>query len=134
MRRLALLTLCLVPALTVATLTVATTVASAQTKAATGKGAPKMSKGERDAVQALLQSQAPDDRIKAADDLITKFADTPFKSFALFQEADAWEQKGDHTEIDRVCRAGARRRSEELRRGNSDGQRNRRSDERHRSR
>jgi tetratricopeptide (TPR) repeat protein len=87
MKRFALLALCLLTA----------AAAFAQTKANPKSSGPKMSKGERDAVQALLQSQSPDDRIKAADNLITKFADTPYKSFALYQEADAYEQKGDHT-------------------------------------
>lgn len=57
------------------------------------------SKGELAAVQALQQAQQagdPDGIIKAADDLITKFADTDFKAYALGVEAEAYEQKGDH--------------------------------------
>lgn len=84
MKRLALFALCLVTASAV----------SAQNKKA--PAGPKLSKGEIAAVQALLQSQAPDDRIRTADELITKFADTPFKDFALYQEADAYEQKNNH--------------------------------------
>lgn len=55
---------------------------------------PKSQK-ELQAVQAMLQAQTPDDRIKTANDLITNFADTEFKSIALFTEADAYFQKND---------------------------------------
>lgn len=96
MRHLALLTIGLAAA----------TAVFAQTpppKAATGKNAPKISRGERDAVQALLSAQGSDDRIKAAENLVTKYADTPFKSFALFQEAQAYEEKGDNTKAIVFC-------------------------------
>ena len=53
------------------------------------------SKGEGTAVNAMLQAQDPDARIKAADDLITKYADTEFKPYALYLEADAYAQKND---------------------------------------
>ena len=45
---------------------------------------------------ALIQAQGnPDATIKAADDLLTKYADTTFKETALLQEANAYQQKGD---------------------------------------
>lgn len=53
------------------------------------------SQKELQAVQTMLQAQTPDDRIKAANDLITNFADTQFKSIALFTEADAYFMKND---------------------------------------
>ncbi len=53
------------------------------------------SRKEAEAINAMLQAQTPDDRIKAADNLITNFADTQFKSYALFIEADAYFQKND---------------------------------------
>ena len=53
------------------------------------------SKGELEAVQAMFQAQDPDARIKAADNLVTKFADTDFKDLALFFAAISFEQKGD---------------------------------------
>lgn len=53
------------------------------------------SKAEGAAVNAMLQAQDPDARIKAADDLITKYADTDFKAYALYLEADAYAQKND---------------------------------------
>ncbi|MDE3198827.1 MAG: hypothetical protein KGN84_20935, partial [Acidobacteriota bacterium] len=48
------------------------------------------SKAEGQAVNALLQAQDPDTRIKAATDLIEKYADTQFKPYALYLEADAY--------------------------------------------
>lgn len=53
------------------------------------------SKKEGEAVNAVLQAQDPDARIKAANDLITGFADSEFKSFALELEAEAYQAKGD---------------------------------------
>ena len=41
------------------------------------------------------QQNNMDGVIKAADDLMTKFADTEFKELALYMEAEAYEQKGD---------------------------------------
>src|SRR5579871_605955 len=57
------------------------------------------SKGEAQAVQALQKAQQagdPDGIIKACDDLITKYADTEFKGYALATGAEAYEQKNDH--------------------------------------
>ncbi len=54
------------------------------------------SPGESQAVIALIQSQNnPDATIKAAEDLISKYADTYYKETALIFEADAYRQKGD---------------------------------------
>lgn len=72
--------------------TMAGTLAFAQ------KQPPKpKSNAEIQALQALFGAQTPDARIKAADDLITKFADTDFKSIALQAEAEGYQQKGDST-------------------------------------
>jgi tetratricopeptide (TPR) repeat protein len=58
--------------------------------------APK-SKDELAALQALMNARSsPDATIKAAEDLLTKFADTDFKDMALFSEAGAYEQKQDY--------------------------------------
>lgn len=81
MKRLTVMALCL---------------ASAGALCAQSKKPPRLSKGEIAAFNAMVQAQTPDDRIRAADDLVTKFADTPFKSLALYQEADSYEQKNDH--------------------------------------
>src|ERR1051326_3917704 len=57
--------------------------------------APK-SKGEAEAFMALQQAQGnPDAVIKAAEDLMTKYADMQFKEIALYMEAISYEQKGD---------------------------------------
>jgi tetratricopeptide (TPR) repeat protein len=60
------------------------------------KGPAPKSKGELEALQALFNSQGnPDDVIKNAENLLTKYADTDFKDTALFMEADAYQRKGD---------------------------------------
>jgi tetratricopeptide (TPR) repeat protein len=66
-------------------------------KKGTGPG-PK-SKEEAQAVQAVFQSQAqaPDDEIKAVEALLTKYADTDYKSMALEFEGEAYQKKGDNT-------------------------------------
>jgi tetratricopeptide (TPR) repeat protein len=53
------------------------------------------SHAEVEALQAMFNAQDPDSRIKAADSLLTKFADTEFKSIALFFTAASYEQKND---------------------------------------
>ena len=53
------------------------------------------SQAELDAVQALFQAPTPDDRIKAGEALIIKFADTDFKAVALYLIAASYEQKND---------------------------------------
>jgi tetratricopeptide (TPR) repeat protein len=53
------------------------------------------SKEEVEALQAMFAAQDPDTRIQAADTLLAKFADTEFKSIALFFAAASYEQKGD---------------------------------------
>jgi tetratricopeptide (TPR) repeat protein len=53
------------------------------------------SKKEIEAIQAVQNAKAPDERIAAVDALVTKFADTEFKSWALQLAADAELRKGD---------------------------------------
>jgi tetratricopeptide (TPR) repeat protein len=65
----------------------ALTVAVAQKK-------PKSDK-ETQAIQAIQKAKTPDEIIAAVENLITKFADTEFKSAALLEEAQAYDQKGD---------------------------------------
>ena len=55
---------------------------------------PKSQK-EVEAIQAMFGAQDPDARIKAADSLMTKFADTEFKSLAMYLTAASYEQKND---------------------------------------
>jgi tetratricopeptide (TPR) repeat protein len=63
-----------------------------------GNGLGPKSKDEAAAVQAVIQSQAqgPDDEIKAVEALLTKYADTNYKGFALEIEAEAYQKKNDN--------------------------------------
>ncbi len=54
------------------------------------------SKAEYDALMAMVQAADADTRIKAAEELVTKFADTEFKSLALYYIAESFQMKGDH--------------------------------------
>jgi tetratricopeptide (TPR) repeat protein len=63
-----------------------------------GQAKPPMkpkSKAEETAVRAMLSAPDPDARIKAADDLVSKFADTAYKSYAYYLEADSYTQKNE---------------------------------------
>jgi Tfp pilus assembly protein PilF len=92
MRPSAFLPICLLSAL------LSSGAAFAQAPKPASKGLVPKSPAEAQAVNAVIQAQPmPDDLIKAADALITKFADTVFKSFALELEAEAYQQKGDNT-------------------------------------
>jgi tetratricopeptide (TPR) repeat protein len=62
---------------------------------ATPKQPQPKSKGELEALQAMFNAQDPDARIKAADELLLKYADTDFKATALFLAAASFEQKND---------------------------------------
>jgi tetratricopeptide (TPR) repeat protein len=59
------------------------------------KGPAAKSKAEMDAIMAMQNATDPDAAIKAAEDLMTKFADTDFKEYALTMEARAYHQKRD---------------------------------------
>jgi len=59
-----------------------------------GQAKPK-SKAEAEAVNAIITATAPDQRIAAAENLLSKYKDTAFKSLALQMEAEAYGQKGD---------------------------------------
>lgn len=64
--------------------------------AASAKPAPKIkSEKERQAVLAIQNATDPDARIAAADNLLTKFADTDFKLYALQAQARSAREKGD---------------------------------------
>jgi tetratricopeptide (TPR) repeat protein len=65
---------------------------------AQNKPAPK-SKGEMEALQALFTAIDPDSRIKAADALLTKYADTDFKGLALYVAALSYQQKNDYDKM-----------------------------------
>jgi len=74
--------------------------APAAAPAAAPKGPAPKSQGEIEALQALQAAgNDPDKEIAAAENLITKFADTDFKGIALFVEASAYEQKKDYLKM-----------------------------------
>jgi len=64
----------------------------------TKNGPGPKSKGEETAVRALFQAQtqSPDDQIAASEALLSKYADTDYKGFALELEAEAYQKKGDN--------------------------------------
>lgn len=53
------------------------------------------SQKEAEAVNAMFTAPDPNAQIKAAENLITKFADSDFKPLALFVEASAYQAKND---------------------------------------
>jgi tetratricopeptide (TPR) repeat protein len=58
---------------------------------------PKVkSQAEADALKTMFSAQTPDERIAACENVLTKFADTQFKSIALYFEAVSYEQKGNY--------------------------------------
>ncbi|MBI3664707.1 MAG: tetratricopeptide repeat protein [Acidobacteria bacterium] len=63
------------------------------------------SKKELDAFMAVRNAPDPDSRIKAAEDLLHKYADTQFKDLALQMETMAYQQKND---FDNMLIAGER--------------------------
>ena len=63
---------------------------------------PKSQK-EVEAINAMFTTQDPDARIKAADFLMTKFADTEFKPLAMFLTAESYERKGDFEKMTVWC-------------------------------
>ena len=50
---------------------------------------------EQQAIVAVQKAKTPDEVIAAVENLVTKFADTEFKSAALLDAAEASDQKGD---------------------------------------
>lgn len=60
------------------------------------KGGKGISKQEADGFNAIMKAQTPDERIKAADEFVTKFADSQYKGIALYDAAEAADSKGDY--------------------------------------
>lgn len=67
----------------------------AQTPAPAAKQMKPKSEKERQAIVAIQNATDPDARIAAADNLLTKFADTDFKVYALQAMAYSAREKGD---------------------------------------
>jgi tetratricopeptide (TPR) repeat protein len=51
---------------------------------------------EAAAIKKISDAKTPDDRIAAVDNLVTNFADTTFKGAALYEAAEAEDQKQDY--------------------------------------
>ncbi len=78
-----------------------------------GQAKPK-SKAEAEAVNAIITATTPDQRIAAAENLLSKYKDTAFKSLALQMEAEAYGQKGRRPQRDRIWRSRDRSRPQKL--------------------
>jgi tetratricopeptide (TPR) repeat protein len=63
---------------------------------------PKSQK-EVEAIQAMFNAQDPDARIAAAQNLVTKFADTDFKTLAYTMMAMSYQQKNDPDNMAAAC-------------------------------
>jgi len=99
MTRSALLAICSVAALVNAGAAFAQAPAAQPSVKVEKNGPGPKSKAEAEAVKAVMQSQAqaPDDQIAAVEALLSKYADTVYKSFALEIEAEAYQKKNDNT-------------------------------------
>jgi tetratricopeptide (TPR) repeat protein len=64
---------------------------------AQAKGPQPKSQKEVDALNLMFQATDPDSKIKAANTLLQKFADTDFKALALYIITDAYNTKKDST-------------------------------------
>lgn len=64
---------------------------------AQGKQPAPKSQKEVDALNAMFQATDNDARIKAANELLTKFADTDFKALALYMITNSYNEKKDTT-------------------------------------
>src|SRR5689334_510851 len=85
-KRLYLLTVILAAA---AALSVAQTKAPQQ-QAPKGKG---ISKKEAEAINAIMSAKTPDEKMTAAENLVSNFADTEYKAWAFQAAAEAAESK-----------------------------------------
>ena len=57
------------------------------------------SQGELETLQAMFNAKTADERIKAVETLITKYADSDFKGIALYLAAVSYEQKNDYEKM-----------------------------------
>jgi tetratricopeptide (TPR) repeat protein len=83
---------------TILALALALALAVATLVAQEKQPAPK-SKGEAEALQAVFGTQDADARIKACENLLTKYADTEFKALALYFESVSYQQKNDYEKM-----------------------------------
>ncbi len=71
-------------------------VAQAQKAPPTAAGPQPKSAKEADAIKKIANAKTPDETVAAVENLITNFADTSFKSVALYEAAEAEDAKGDY--------------------------------------
>jgi tetratricopeptide (TPR) repeat protein len=68
------------------------------------------SQGEAEALQAVFKTTTADERIKSAQNVLIKYADTEFKSLMLLTIAQAYQMKGDNDNViiyaERVLKEG----------------------------
>lgn len=69
--------------------------AAGQAAAPAQKQRQLKSQEEQKTLQAVLQAMTPDSRITAAEEFITKYPKSDFRSLALFAEAQSYQQKND---------------------------------------
>jgi len=83
---------------TMAALAAAATIVMAQTPAPAPAAAPPkgVSAKEADAIRKVANAKSPDEKIAAVENLVTNFADTVYKGEALYEAAEAEDQKGDY--------------------------------------
>ena len=82
-----------------ASLVLSAAVLFGQAAAPAAKQPRPKSQKEVDALMAIQNAQDADARIAAVENLITKFADTEFKSWALFLATASAEQKNDYEKM-----------------------------------
>ena len=71
-------------------------MAQGQQPPAAAPAQPKISAKETEAIRKIANAKTPDEKIAAVENLITNFADTSFKSLALYEAAEAADQKRDY--------------------------------------
>ncbi len=86
-------------------LLLASAVALASSTVALMAQTPPKPKGNKEieAINAMIKATTPDERIQAADQLISKFSASEFKPLAMFLTAQAYELKNDVVKMEVWC-------------------------------
>ena len=71
----------------------------AKPAAPAGKQRTVKSQGEHAGLMAVIQAPDADTRIKAAEEFVTKYADSDFRGLALLAEAQSYQQKNDYDKM-----------------------------------
>jgi tetratricopeptide (TPR) repeat protein len=89
-------------AILIGVLAIAAGIPAAAQNAQPAPAAPKRaikSQEEGTALQGVLQAMTPDGRVTAAEEFVTKYPKSDFRSLALFAEAQAYQQKNDYEKM-----------------------------------